>query len=269
VATRPRDAIWQSAAASFLPTETELAHYLAEQSAFPSDRPLALAEVAQYYQIVAGRVPLMRRLHDIFDRDYAVTQLHSFLADTDVPLLIVTTNYDDLIERAFMEKNRPYDLVTYTSDLEIGDHLLWQPNGESNPVEINPNKLDIDLQNTTVIYKMYGSVDRRDLRLDQYVITEDDYIDFLARLTKNRAIPAIFAEPFQTRPFLYLGYSLRDWNMRVVLNRIERDFRRPRNIRGWAIQYNPTPLEQRFWQERAVAVYDLVIEEFVRQLGSI
>ena len=38
-------------------------------------------------------------------------------------------------------------------------------------------------------------------------------------MTKNKAIPAIFAEPFQTRHFLFLGYGLNDWNLRVVLYR--------------------------------------------------
>ena len=103
---------------------------------------------------------------------------------------------------------------------------------------------------------------------DQYVITEDDYIDFLTRMTKKKAVPAIFAEPFQTRHFLFLGYSLSDWNLRVVLNRIEKDLRRRKGIKSWAIQYKPSRLEQRFWQERGVEVYDMTIEEFVTKLVS-
>jgi hypothetical protein len=98
------------------------------------------------------------------------------------------------------------------------------------------------------------------------VITEDDYIEFLSRMTRKRAIPAIFAEPFQTRHFLFLGYSLGDWNLRVVLNRMERDLRRRRDITSWAIQLNPSPLEQRLWQRRGVDVYDMMLEEFVTKL---
>jgi hypothetical protein len=118
----------------------------------------------------------------------------------------------------------------------------------------------------TVIYKMHGAMDRRQPRRGQYVITEDDYIDFLARMTKNKAIPAIFAEPFQTRPFLFLGYGLYDWNLRVVLNRIEKDLRRSRDIRSWAIQRNANALEKRFWQERGVEVYEQTIDAFVERL---
>jgi SIR2-like domain len=224
--------------------------------------------VAQYYNVVGGPESLRKELRSIFNCDYPLTALHSFLADISKPLLIVTTNYDDLIERAFYTKGCEYDLVIHTTHPAAGDQLLWWEHGTPEPKRVSPNKLDIDLQAVTVIYKMHGAVDRREPARDQYVITEDDYIDFLARMTKNRAIPAIFAEPFQARPFLFLGYGLYDWNLRVVLNRIEKDSRRRKGIKSWAIQYRPKPLERRFWQERGVEVYDMTIEEFVKELTS-
>ena len=138
----------------------------------------------------------------------------------------------------------------------------------SSPREINPNRLDIDLQSVTVIYKMHGTVDRHKPDRDQYVITEDDYVDFLVRMTKNKAIPAIFAESFQTSHFLFLGYSLRDWNLRVILNRIQTDLRRPSDITSWGVQYKPSPMERKFWQKRGVEVYDLLLNDFVRELSA-
>jgi hypothetical protein len=88
-------------------------------------------------------------------------------------------------------------------------------------------------------------------------------------MNKNKAIPSIFAEPFQKCHFLFLGYSLRDWNMRVVLNRIERESRRQRGKKSWAIQHKPSPLEKRFWQDRGVEVFDLTIEQFVDKLRQV
>ncbi len=71
---------------------------------------------------------------------------------------------------------------------------------------------------------------------------------------------------------MFLGYGLYDWNLRVVLNRIEKDLRPAgigaKGIKSWAIQYKPKPLERRFWQERGVEVYDMTIEEFVQELTS-
>lgn len=263
---REPGATWKRGQNTYLPTATELASYLAERTAFPKDEEPELTKVAQYYDVIGGRRALNEELHNIFNFDYPLTSLHSFLADISAPLLIVTTNYDDCIERAFSLKGRAYDLVIHTTDGAIGDHLLWWAHGAAEPRRVSPNKLDIDLEKVTVIYKMHGAVDRRRPGRDQYVITEDDYIEFLTRMTKKKAIPAIFGEPFQTKHFLFLGYGLRDWNLRVVLNRIEKDLRRPKGIMSWAVQYNPSPLERRFWQGRGVEVFNKRLDKFVDEL---
>jgi hypothetical protein len=272
---RAQGVTWGKDIKTFLPTANELAKYLADTTQFPKEETHDLTKVAQYYSVVGGREALKEELHSIFNCDYPFAPLHTFLANVATPLLIITTNYDDLIERALDERipesggrSRPYDVVIHTNDLSSGDRLLWWPRGAEAPREVSPNRLDIDLQKRTVIYKMHGAVDRRHPERDHYVITEDDYIDFLARMTKNKAIPAIFAEPFQTRHFLFLGYGLNDWNLRVVLNRVEKDLRRPKGITSWAIQYQPRPLERRFWQQRGVEVYDMPLDEFVQKLES-
>src|SRR5687768_11525063 len=77
----------------YLPTATELANALAETTEFPEGEGIDLAKVAQYYSVVGGRTPLYRALHKIFDRDYPLAPLHTFLAKIDAPILIVTTNY--------------------------------------------------------------------------------------------------------------------------------------------------------------------------------
>ena len=266
---RQQNTKWKHGQGACLPTAGELARHLAEKAGFPEEEELNLTKVAQYYDVVGGRKALNEELHSIFDCDYPLSSVHTFLADIPTPLLIVTTNYDDCIERALTLKNREYDLVIHTTDAAAGDHLLWWEYGKSAPLKISPNKLDLgDLNARTVVYKMHGAVDRQWANRDQYVITENDYIDFLSRMTKNKAVPAVFAEPFQSRHFLFLGYGLNDWNLRVVLNRIEKDLRRPKGIRSWAVQEDPSPLEQRFWQERGVEVYNKSLDTFVRELTS-
>lgn len=263
---RTPDAEWREGVTGFLPTARELADYLARMTEFPQDEPIDLAKVAQYYDVVNGRDVLDEVLRGIFSNNYSLTALHRFLARISVPLLIVTTNYDDGIERAFEAEGKPYDLVTHTTDVTMGDQLLWYEYGETEPREVIPNKFIIDLKSRTVIYKMHGSIDRGGSMRDQFLITEDDYVEFLSRMTRNSAIPAMFAEPFQQRHFLFLGYSLSDWNLRVVLNRIEKDLRRQKGVRSWAIRWKVTPLESRFWQERGVTDYDMLIDDFVHEL---
>src|SRR5260221_6310568 len=123
------------------PTAGELAGRLAKMTEFPADEPHDLAKIAQYYDIVAGRFELYKTLHGIFSRDYPLASLHTFLADQATPLLIVTTNYDDLIERAFKAKGRAYEVVIHTTDPNLGDRLLCWPSDEAEPQEVNPNKL--------------------------------------------------------------------------------------------------------------------------------
>lgn len=262
---------WEKSS-QFLPNTGELTEYLAEKSNYPRIESLQLTElteVAQYFQVVTGREPLEDELHNIFSLQYQFSSIHRFLAEIQVPIIIITTNYDDLIEQAFDALGKKYDLIIHTNNSQLADRIYWKPYGEVEPQKIIPNKLDININTVSVIYKMHGAIDRKEKERDQYVITEDDYIDFLVKMNKNRAIPAILAEPFEKCHFLFLGYSLRDWNMRVVLNRIEHEAHRQKLKKSWAIQNNPSPLEKRFWQDRNVEVFDMTIEKFVEKLKQV
>lgn len=248
---------------------SELATRLAEDIGFPrDDGPPELTKVAQYYLVMVGRRGLYDTLHEIFGREYETTAIHRYLASIEAPLLIVTTNYDDLVERALTDAGRPFDVVIHTTDPDLGDLLLWRPHGGETVEPVNPNRLDIDPEAVTVVYKMHGTVDRMDPSRDQYVITEDDYVDFLVRMTKKKAIPAVFAEPFQTRNFLFLGYSMEDWNLRVVLSRIHKEMRRADDITSWAVQLSPSSLESEFWGRRNVQIFDVALDDFVSHLAS-
>lgn len=98
-------------------------------------------------------------------------------------------------------------------------------------------------------------------RWDSFVITEEDYIRFLSRM--NNAVPAAFREYFSSRAFLFLGYSLRDWNMRVLLKEVSVS-----EITSWAILYQPSAFERTLWERRKVRMYDLKLEEFVAKIRA-
>lgn len=282
---QPPDAIWEGSC-GFLPSGSELARFLAGKTSFPSQDEhdlMDLAKVSSYFVETVARRRLRERLHDVFDQDFCPCDIHSYLAEISrsCPLLIVTTNYDDLIEQAFKKLNRPFDLVVHPTDRkEVEASVLWWQNGADEPVAVTPNRLFIDLKTTTVIYKMHGTVDRTkgtDDRArgkwDSYVITEDDYVDFLARI--QSAVPAQFIRYFRERQFLFLGYGLRDWNLRVVLKNL-RTVQHIENLsaavdneedlRSWAIQYRPSELEVQLWNARKVRIYDVDINEFARRL---
>jgi len=248
---------------SYLPTAGELATYLAEETSLPPDERGELTKMAQYYEAVLGPDPLRRLLLEIFSHRQPPTPLHEFLASGPAPILIVTTNYDDLMERAFQQAGKPCDVVVHLTERES---VLWWEHGKAAPQELLAENLDIELDQVSVVYKMHGAIDRRKNCTGQYVITEDDYIEFLTRMTNSRVIPTIFAEPFQTRPFLFLGYGLYDWNLRVILNRIQ-EFRRHPKFRSWAIETLSKPLEKTLWEARGIKLYDgLTLAQFLAEL---
>ncbi len=282
---RPAGAHWDPQGAVFLPSGAELSRFLAQKCNFPSadDHDLNdLAKVSSYYVETSARRRLRDRLHDLFNHDFAPCDIHTYLAQitATTPLLIVTTNYDDLTERAFRQAGRPYDLVIHPTDRkEVEASVLWWKNGASEPTAVPPNQLFIDLKTTSVIYKMHGSIDRTLQKWDSYVITEDDYVDFLSRMISQTAVPALFMRYFRTRNFLFLGYGLNDWNLRVVLRNLENalptapdpnnpDDTSDNELRSWAIQFKPSELEVELWSARGVKVYDVDINQFVKNMQA-
>ena len=280
--TRPKGAAWDEKNAAFLPSGAELSRFLARQSNFPSteDNDLAdLAKVSSYFVEASARRRLRDHLRKIFDREFAPCDIHHYLAEVPAPTLIVTTNYDTLTEDAFKKAGHPYDLVIHPTDRkDVEASVLWWPHQAAEPVAMPPNKLFIDLKTTTVIYKMHGTVDRQLRKWDSYVITEEDYVDFLSRMTGQTAVPALFMRHFRTRHFLFLGYGLRDWNLRVVLKNLrtalptikadeqEMEDEGDDDLRSWAIQFRPSSLEIELWNARQIKIYDVDINEFVRRI---
>jgi hypothetical protein len=276
---------WDKEHADSLPTGRQLSHQLAEDARFPSDDPYDrddLAKVASYYLEAADRPALLSSLRDVFDREYPIGKVHRFLADFPVPLLIVTTNYDDLIEKAFRVKSKPFHLVVHPTDRkDLAASVLWWKPDAAEPIDFPPSKLPLSLKDTTIIYKMHGSIDRQTKTWDSFVITEEDYVEFLARMTGQSAIPARFLLHFRQSRFLFLGYGLRDWNLRVMMKNLKMKLIRQESeaikdelsrpipedeLRSWAIQYQPSELEKLLWRARRVNIYDMQINDFVARM---
>jgi hypothetical protein len=277
---RPEGTDWNEKSSNFLPSGSELSRLLARVSNYPSESDHEirdLAKVSSYYVETSARRRLRERLRGVFDRDCEPCSIHKYLAGIRSPLLIVTTNYDDLTERAFAAANHPYDLVVHPSDRKDIKASIFRWRHETDvPEVVPPNQLHIDLSTTTVIYKMHGSVNRLKGKWDSYLITEDDYVDFLSLMTVQAAVPALFMRYFHSRQFLFLGYGLRDWNLRVVMKNLRgmlppaddtaSNEESDEELHSWAIQHRPAELEKVLWNARRVNVYDLKVDEFVRRL---
>ena len=100
-----------------------LAERLATAFDYPRDRPLDLARVCQYVATMRGAGRLWDELHDRFEAAIEPEPIHRLLAslppllrERGVPhQLIVTTNYDLGLERAFEEAEEELDVVAYVA----------------------------------------------------------------------------------------------------------------------------------------------------------
>src|SRR5262249_28529901 len=170
-------------------------------------------------------------------------------------------------ERAFRAAGEPFDLVVYIAEGEReqrGKFVHWPPDGEARLIE-KPNEYrGLSLDQRPVILKIHGAVDRVNADHDSYVITEDHYIDYLTHTDISNLVPVTLAAKLRKSHFLFLGYSLRDWNLRVILHRIWGE--QKLTYKSWAIQLNPEPIERKFWNKREVDIFDVRLEEYIAAL---
>jgi SIR2-like protein len=254
----------------YLPNGRELAEVLARSANYPKADVLDLARVSQYVAAMLGEDGLYDELHDVFDADYPPTRLHYFLArlarhtreaKASGCMLVVTTNYDDALERAFRDEGEPYDLVTYISsgdDRGLFRHIPFD--GEPSVIWTPNEYTDLPLDRRTVIAKIHGAVGRRASDPDSFMITEDDYVDYLTHADIASLFPAALVEKIERSHFLFLGYSLRDWNVRVMLYRLRR---KGTKRKSWAIEANLDPVDFVTWDERGVDILHVGVENFV------
>lgn len=257
-----------------LPSGSQLAQDLAGEAGFPSDangERSDLAKVSSYYVDGSNRDARRLKLRRVFtNANYQANQLHTLLAEIangeqlEGGSMFVTTNYDNLLETAFINANKPYDLIVYPADNKnFANGLLWWENGAVKPKPLKPNELDVDdFKRKNIIYKMHGSVHPDSDEWDGFVITEEDYINFLSRM--KSAVPGAFRTYFKSREFLYLGYGLQDWNFRVLLREVS-----SKDRVSWAIKFEPTQFERKVWVRRNVDVFDLKLEDFVEGMRSV
>ncbi|MGQ0646276.1 MAG: SIR2 family NAD-dependent protein deacylase [Gemmatimonadaceae bacterium] len=281
---------------SRLPTGGELSRYLADAIEFPSRDPHEtgdLSQVASYYLLWRRRDVLQRELRDALDvagRSPApLGAAHEYLAEvakaaTEEPLLIVTTNYDEQMERALRIVKCACDVVAHASvgDASRESALIWHRHGEALPRVVTTRELDreLDPSSRTVLYKMHGALWKDARQFDRFVISEEDYTEFLGRMTLGSLVPKTLGEQFQRKEFLFMGYGLRDWNLRTLLWRLRT--RAPittdpgggatpltvstEDTLGWAVQRGPTQTERDLWLKRGVKVVDMDLAAFVDAL---
>ena len=123
----------------------------------------------------------------------------------------------------------------------------------------------------TIIVKIHGGADGHEgdvVWRNNYVVTEDQYIDYLPTHNIQDHLPIQILDKLTGSRCLFLGYPLRNWNARVFLRRIWRG--NPISENSWAVEREPDLLEKASWS--AIGRVELLADslpDYVNALRSV
>ena len=226
----------------------------------------------QLQQVQLGRQP--NSLHKFFATLSAIMREKGYYPPYP---LIVTTNYDCALEQAFKDAEEPFDLVFYSNALDAKeqDKFVHQTL-DGDPQEIRePNEYaGLSFEKRPVILKLYGTVDKIE-EGESLVITEEHYIEYLVTRDLSNSLPSKLLTklkfPKRMPNILFLGYSLSDWNQRIILHRIWDDLTSSQSRKRfpwWAIQSNTDPLAHKLWDSYGIVSHDVLLSNYISELQN-
>lgn len=263
-----------------LPDDRELAKYLASELEL-ENMPPHLAEVAEYASALRGEMELFQLVAHVLRAGSEPGPVHRYLAHLPAKLggrrqMIVTSTYDTALEKAFIEAAEDFDVVVYmapgTEQAGKFVHVPWEafprPIDKPNEYAGLPIIAGDHTLRRTVIVRICGTVDDISAGFpweDNYLITEDHYIDYLSGRAVEEVVPGQILAKLKRANYLFLGYTIGDWRLRVFLQRIWKGPKLGR-AKYWAIEHEPDTLERELWKEERVSLYRSSLTDYLRGL---
>jgi hypothetical protein len=250
-----------------------------------------LAEVAQRVEVTVGPAFLEKAILEALTPQPDPDAVHRFLASFPRRLremglperyqMIVTANYDSTLEQAFEEAGEDYDLAVFLAAGTDGGgtnrgrflHVRAEQ-GEPEPIGDPSGYRGFEIDRfdelaRTLIVKIHGSAEggEGEIRWDgNYVLTEDQYIDYLVNDQIIRLVPCQILSKLTRSHCLFLGYAIRDWSRRVFLKRVWQGGLL-RNS-SWAIERAPEHVEKDAWKALQVELLGLAPDTYVGELEA-
>jgi hypothetical protein len=225
--------IGAGASAESVPVAREIASEWADEYGYPLADRSDLARVAQFLAVeqdpIFPKQLLRDRLQAATPPDFAAPDdPHGMLADLDLPLYI-TTNYDGLMLAALGARGKEP-----TRELCGWNDLVR---------ELQPSALDAGFApspSAPLVYHLHGHGDVP----QSMVLTEDDYLAFLVRISTDntvRLLPSRIRSALATTSLLFVGYSLSDWDFRVLFRGLMGSLGSTLGMTSIAVQLDPSP----------------------------
>ncbi len=243
----------------------------------------SLSSLAAYYETAGGRPALLSKLKEIFEPKQTPKDAHLLIARcagqvlknaeagqqkvSDAHYLIITTNYDTLMENAL--KDIPYVvLVRSRKDEKIYPRFSPAFGEELKDVMAEnpacyPDKFFLEVRRPIVIiYKPHGCLAKETpLDTNSVVISDFDYEDYLASMSqRGDLIPQHVLDLMKPKPFLFMGYSFNDWNVRATMGRIMRA--RGGDKRDFAIMKEAGASAQMYCRKEGISICKTELKNF-------
>ncbi len=191
---------------------------------------------------------------------FEVDRTNPLLLLADLPLPIyLTTSYHDFIEAALtLAGKKPR-----TEICRWNDHLNSLPSIFETDPAYNPSPEE------PLVYHLHGL----DTEPTSLVLTEDDYLDFLVTISKNKAaIPLPVRQALADSSLLLLGYGLRHWDFKVIFRGLIKPTDNSRRPASVSIQLE-NMLEKEYLQhylkqEARFGVYWGTPQQFMQELWA-
>jgi hypothetical protein len=229
----------------------ELAAYLAGGTEYakqyPDEKPRNLGRVSLYCEIHEkyGRPWLVREVRKQVHVGKKPSPALKALTSFDFPF-IATTNYDQLIEDALAAQAKKPSVSIYnrSSTQRTTDYT----GDDIDPTPARP-----------FLLKIHGDIDNP----ESMVLTDEDYIDFVLRMSDKEPfnpIPPSFRYAFSRYPTLFIGYSLLDYNLRLLFKILRWNVDKARIPTTYAVDPFPDRLIHNVYDQQGRFVHFIVTD---------
>jgi len=217
-----------------LPSWNQLVRHMREELGLegqPSGPAPTYQTLAEYYRITRGSIgPLrswMDRTWSVSEERVRTSRAHDLVVELDFPL-IYTTNYDNNLEVAFRLHGREFVKIANARDIA---NIAEGP---------------------TQIVKFHGDFEDD----ESLVLAETDYFD---RLAFESPLDIKFRADALGRTLLFIGYSLSDLNIRLLLHRLWQTWRASGRARdrppSYVFMSQGDPIQQAVLSQWGITVF--------------
>ncbi len=230
-----------------LPSSHELAAELAKKYDYPLPDNKDLLRVSEYIAMELDSIFPKTEIQEYivakgFPDFNSPNEPHMLLAELGLPLYI-TTNYDNFMEKA-LEKNNKKVEVDYTRWNNYSDNIKEKSIFETKYIPASDHPM---------VFHLHGHCEKP----QSMVLTESDYLDFLIKLSRDEDfLPPAILEALTGTSLLFVGYSLNDWNIRILFRSLMESIGTSLGCRSIAIQLTPEKGMSADSQVRARAYLD-------------